>query len=746
MVDSSPLEAALEYARAGRPVFPIHTPTGKSEEPCTCRAKDCPQKGKHPCHKNTCKEQGKHLCHQSVCETVGKHPRTLNGVTDAVTDPVKIQSRWETWRDANVGIAAGPKFGMVLDVDPRHGGFETLAALEAKHGKLPETLTADTGGDGAHFVFEYPDFEIRNLTKGELGPGLDLKTAGGYIVAPPSLHASGKRYRWRNNAPIVKAPEWFLGLLREVMAKKSAGVAEAVGEEIAEKKRNTTLISLAGSMRRRGMGAAEILAALKVTNEQRCRPPLSLNEVQKIAESVSRYAPADESHFSNASAPPEEPEWVRASFEASPQMPEATKKEGREAAPIAVSWADFDAEQFPQGERIAFAAERGEIALLNALPNTGKTTLALNVAVCLAAGRGFPPMVTERKPRRVLYIDGETRRPRLQRDLRTMTKGFSREEAMAVGQNLHIICEAEIKGESIALTRTDHLVQLSADALRVKPDFIVIDTLSSLCPVFNENDNAEQTRKVWRPLQKIARDCDAAMLVNHHVGKHSEDSLTPERVYRGRGASASGGAARAVWLLLPDPVTPGLSTLACVKAKGETPADVRLQLDPATRWIRILEAVAPGPTPLQIVAAAVTEECGTAEIVAKLKDRLKSRAVKDYLAEAVEQGLIRKVKYGVYAPKSAENAQSAKDQNAQPAQSARSKKGKSAESAGVIGGALSALSDKPNENGGLSKSAESALSMEGCTPCTLENGTDKGHQITDVPPVVGSTPRRTVSV
>jgi replicative DNA helicase len=213
---------------------------------------------------------------------------------------------------------------------------------------------------------------------------------------------------------------------------------------------------------------------------------------------------------------------------------------------LVVSWADFDAEQFPQGERIAFAAERGEIALLNALPNAGKTTLALIIALCLAIGRRFLPLVTEEKQRRVLYIDGETRRARLQRDLRTMTKDFSRKEAMAVGQNLQIICEAEILGESLALTRTDHLLQLSNDALRVKPDFIVIDTLASLCPVFNENDNAEQTRKVWRPLQKLARDCDAAILVLHHVGKRNEDSQTPERVYGGRGASASGGAARAV--------------------------------------------------------------------------------------------------------------------------------------------------------------------------------------------------------
>lgn len=397
---------------------------------------------------------------------------------------------------------------------------------------------------------------------------------------------------------------------------------------------------------------------------------------------------------------------------------ELKKATGKELTPIAVSWADFDAEQFMHGERIAFAAERGEIALMNALPNAGKTTLALIIALCLAIGRRFSPLVTEEKQRRVLYIDGETRRARLQRDLRTMTSDFSREEAMAVGENLHIICEAEIGEESLALTRNDHLIRLSKDALRVKPDLIVIDTLSSLCPVFNENDNAEQTRRVWRPLQKLARDCDAAILVLHHVGKRSEDSQAPERVYRGRGASASGGAARAVWLLIPDPVTQGLSTLACVKAKGDTPADVRLQLDPSTRWMRTIEALPPGPPPLEIVVAAVKREMATSEIVDALKDRFGERSVKNYLTEAVGLGKLKRPRTGVYAPQSAESAESAEDENAQVARVARPQKGKSAKSASVIGAAQVALSCNSQEVNGLHESAKSATPIEDCTSCT----------------------------
>lgn len=323
---------------------------------------------------------------------------------------------------------------------------------------------------------------------------------------------------------------------------------------------------------------------------------------------------------------------------------------------LAASWADFDLEEFPPGERIAFAVERGEVALLNSLPNAGKTTLALNAALCLAAGREFLPLVTGRTPRRVLYIDGETTRVRLQRDLRVMARDFSREEAMAVGRNLFVICEAELKAEPLALTRQDHLLLLSAEAVTLQPDFIVVDTLAALCPLVSENDNSEQGRKVWSPLRKLARDCNAAMLINHHVGKRAEDSQTPERVYRGRGASASGGAARAVWLLIPDASAPGVVKLACVKAKGDTPADVTLRHNPQTRWMEPCGA-APAPlTPYQQVVGAFNGHPLKTKDVKDLLG-LPARTIELALKDAVENGDLFQPSRGVYQkPTSATSA------------------------------------------------------------------------------------------
>lgn len=115
--------------------------------------------------------------------------------------------------DYNVAIVTGALSGLVvLDVDPRHGGDKSLKKLEREHGPLPRTLESVTGGGGRHYYFSHPGGEVRNRTGIE--PGIDLRGDGGCIVAPPSLHPSGKRYRWvKGRAPgqvkLAHLPDWL---------------------------------------------------------------------------------------------------------------------------------------------------------------------------------------------------------------------------------------------------------------------------------------------------------------------------------------------------------------------------------------------------------------------------------------------------------------------------------------------------------------------------------------------------------
>jgi len=110
-----------------------------------------------------------------------------------------------------MGRAAGM---FALDID-HPDGPASLAALEAKHGALPLTLSQTTGGGGRQMFFRWPEGrEVRN-SAGKLGPGLDVRGEGGYVIMPPSVHPSGGVYAWDGgpDTPVVDAPEWFLNLV-----------------------------------------------------------------------------------------------------------------------------------------------------------------------------------------------------------------------------------------------------------------------------------------------------------------------------------------------------------------------------------------------------------------------------------------------------------------------------------------------------------------------------------------------------
>jgi hypothetical protein len=185
--------AALYYARTyGWAVFPLHSP----------------------------RNNGRCSCHRPDCGNVGKHPRTEHGVDDATTDPAQIERWWAMHPDANIGIAMGRRSGVAaLDIDPRNGGEDGLDTLVDTHGRLPETVQSRTGGGGDHYLFAYPadlppDVTFRSGKVADVS-GVDFKADGGYIVAPPSVHASGRPYAWEASSrpgevPMAPCPAWLV--------------------------------------------------------------------------------------------------------------------------------------------------------------------------------------------------------------------------------------------------------------------------------------------------------------------------------------------------------------------------------------------------------------------------------------------------------------------------------------------------------------------------------------------------------
>jgi len=225
----------------------------------------------------------------------GKHPLTANGFKAATRDERDILHRWEEHPDANVGVACGASHIVVLDIDSKAGadpqdilGELDIAGVPLIYtGEAPEPSEKDpnslSGVRGAHLYFAG---DLAGTNKLSI-VGCEIRGNQHYVVAPPSVHPSGVVYQGTLPpvAELPPVPDWLPAMIAAPNAS-----APAVTETIPAGARNATLASIAGTMRRRGMSAKAIAAALQVENEERCRPPLSAEEVEQIAASIARYA------------------------------------------------------------------------------------------------------------------------------------------------------------------------------------------------------------------------------------------------------------------------------------------------------------------------------------------------------------------------------------------------------------------------------------------------------------------------
>jgi hypothetical protein len=146
----SPSQYAERYVRLGMAVLPLHRPVQhEARLACSSGRVDCASPAKHPFAK-----------------------LVANGLRDASKDPAVV-GRWFQNSELNIGIGTGAVSGIIaLDIDPRHGGVETLIVLERQHGPLPNTWRFLTGGGGEHILFRHPGGRVPN-SAGKIGAGVD---------------------------------------------------------------------------------------------------------------------------------------------------------------------------------------------------------------------------------------------------------------------------------------------------------------------------------------------------------------------------------------------------------------------------------------------------------------------------------------------------------------------------------------------------------------------------------------------
>lgn len=452
----------------------------------------------------------------------GKFPVTEHGSHDATSDATTIKRWGAEHPHANVGLATGKRF-WVLDIDTKTGGDYSLEELEEKNGKLPPTIQQQTGTGGKHFLFFPPNFSIKNST-GKVAPGIDVRGIGGYIVAAPSIHPdTGKEYVWDGMDEIEKqrilpAPAWLLALVHEPERVN----APVVPAKIPKGQQHSTLVSIAGTMRNRGLEFQEIFAALRVINDGRCAEPGPVENIRKIADSVCRY-PAGRIAVGAGSAVPQEitrkapakPVEPGPEFHTPGQIISAAGGllaylESKNRRGVLTPWAALN--------RTTGGFHPGELIVLAAATSKGKTAFSLNIALHVARQKKtavsiFSMEMSESEVNdRLLCLAG----PLDSQILRRRVDENAIERAADTIADLplfimdHSACTVKLIHDSVSKLKAEQAV-----------DLVVVDYLQLMASTRRYGTRAEEVGALSRGLKRSAQALQIPFLVLSQLNRSS---------------------------------------------------------------------------------------------------------------------------------------------------------------------------------------------------------------------------------
>lgn len=327
---------------------------------------------------------------------------------------------------------------------------------------------------------------------------------------------------------------------------------------------------------------------------------------------------------------------------------------------IVLSWGQLRGITMAEPEYILTGLIRGEVGMLQAVTNVGKTTLALNLSICLATGRPYNGLVEAGTPRKILYLDYETSITATRLDLETMENALTEAEKELFRQNFFIYNFQNPDSEDLILTEEGKMEFLASLIGKLGVDLVIIDPISLAFPGVDEQSNADVMNKIMRPLQAMPKTCGSpSILFLHHIGKEkSEEGAKVGRneAYRSRGASSFATLSRLI-LQLDKRIsgnTPEIH-LSFIKSKmANEPKPMVIDLDGESRWFSVIRSGEPvKETPTEALVRAVTElggEAKRAEILIKAGSIVSQSTIDRHLAKAVEVGELVKPHgtYGVY--------------------------------------------------------------------------------------------------
>jgi putative DNA primase/helicase len=438
------------------------------------------------------------------------------GFKNATLDAAKIAEWWTANPTAQIALPTGEiNHLFVVDVDGPEGE-RAAAALN-----LPETFTVATRPGRYQFWFRQPDGARSKCTAGVLGPQLDTRGDGGYVIAPPSIHhATHKPYTIVRDVPWAPAPIELL----EPRAVPSSN--SPTTDTIAQGRRHRTLLGIAGALRARGLSRETVLAELESANARLCIPPLDMGEIQKLAD----YVGSKPAGFNG-------------------QRPQETSAEVQlesfhDVRAESVRW--LWARRIPLGKLTIFAGD----------PGKGKSLITVDVAARLSRGATFPDGA-RCEVGDTIFLSAEddaadTIRPRLDAagaDVRRVHRVKAVRVTLGDGTT----------GESCFSMERDLERLESAIAEISTTRLLVIDPVSAYMGRIDTHRDAE-IRRVLAPLAELASRRRVAVVGVMHLKKGETSALL-----RVSGSIGFVAAARVVWGFGEDPDAPETRVMVAVK-------------------------------------------------------------------------------------------------------------------------------------------------------------------------------------
>lgn len=435
---------------------------------------------------------------------------------EATTNPEKISSWAHLF--GNVGISTsnyGDVALLAVDIDPKKGGQKTLLELEFQGYEFPPTCTQTTPSGGQHLIYTVPAAVRQGVDV--LGPGLDIRSKGGYIAAYGST-INGTPYKINLLAP-VPAPQWLVDRCGQPFERPEISIVPppAIDQERAEKAVIDYLVNYASpALEGNGGDEQTVRVACRVKDKGvppevclelmlehwnvRCEPPWSPEDLKQKVQNAYRYgqkpvgADAPEVYFG-----------VVKEEEISPP-----KKTG-------LFFESFN--QITYGKNkpalIEDLLDQSSFSVIYGESNVGKTFLTIDMALHIAMGKDWFGKRVEQGG--VLYVAAEGGNA-IKKRIEAFRKHYSLE-----GRDIPfglVPCAVDLLDPKADTESLITLAKEAAESFKMPIKFVVIDTLSRA--IAGSNENASEVMSAFsKNVDKIRTTLNAHIAVVHHSGKDS---------------------------------------------------------------------------------------------------------------------------------------------------------------------------------------------------------------------------------